>query len=120
PLEEGSDSAARVFVRPTIAVAKAFHSGAGLVSQGPGRRRKVAMAQLSGQPALWRPEPISLVHGQHPPAPQPTGLRVLHHATGWVAEKVRSNARRPEVPRAETNSAAAIRHRRSAQGNERL
>src|SRR6266481_9422090 len=64
-MEERSHPAARVFVRPTIAVAKAFHSGAGLVSQGPGRRRKVAMAQLSGQPALWGAEPVSLVHGQH-------------------------------------------------------
>src|SRR5438128_5258549 len=119
PLEEGSDSAARVSIRSTISVAKTFYPCAGLVSEGPGRRREVAVAQLSGQSALRRPEPVSLVHGQHPSALRCQRLRVLHHASRRVAEEIRSNARRPESARAEANSPAAFRGRRSAKGNER-
>ena len=120
PLEERSDSAARVSIRSTISVAKTFYPCAGLVSEGPGRRREVAVAQLSCQSTLRRPEPVSLVHGQHPSALRCERLRVLHHASRRTAEKVRSNARKSESPGAEANPPATFRGRRSAKGNERV
>src|SRR5438876_8697498 len=101
PLEEKSDSAARVSIRSTTSVAKTFYPCARLVSEGPGRRREVAVAQLSGQSTLRRPEPVSLVHGQHPSALRCQRLRVLHHAAPCVAEEIRSNARKSESPGAE-------------------
>src|ERR1700693_4673484 len=47
-LEKRPDSASRVSAGSTINVAKTFYPGARLVYQGPSRRRKVAVAQLSG------------------------------------------------------------------------
>ena len=64
---------------------------------GPGGWRKVAVSQLSRQSTLRRAEPVSLIHGEHSPAPQREGLRILHDAARRVTQEVRSNAGRTEA-----------------------
>src|ERR1041384_3329175 len=80
----------------------------------------MAVAQLSGQSVLRGSKSVSNVHGEHASPAQPERLRVLRDAARRVAEKIRSNARRTETTRAKRNSAAALRGRRSDQGNERF
>src|SRR6266550_1716775 len=103
--------------RSTIAVAKAFHACAGLVFKNPSRRRKMAVAQLSGQSALRRAESISFLYGEYAPAADPERLRVLPEAAGCLPEKIRPASRQPQSPRGKANSAAAFRDRGSAQRN---
>src|SRR5438067_2033020 len=47
---------ARLLARSANAIAAAFHSHPRLVPLSPGRGRKITVAQLSGEPALRRPE----------------------------------------------------------------
>src|SRR6266566_2349990 len=82
--------------RSTIAAAKAFHACAGLVFKNPSRRRKMAVAQLSGQSALRRAESISFLYGEYAPAADPERLRVLPEAAGCLAEKIRPASRQPQ------------------------
>src|SRR6266576_4198470 len=104
--------------RSTIAVAKAFHAYVGLLFKNARRRRKMAVAQLSGQSALRRAESISFLYGEYAPAAGPERLRVLPEAAGCLAEKVRSASRQPQSPRRKANSAAAFRGRGSDQRND--
>src|SRR6266566_3002967 len=106
--------------RSTIAAAKAFHARAGLVFKNASRRRKMAVAQLSGQSGLRRAESISFLYGEYTPTADPERLRVLPEAVGCLAEKVRPASRQPQSPRGKANSAAAFRGRGSAQRNDRF
>src|SRR4029077_2166163 len=81
-VEERSKAAPPISLRSTNALAETFLARARLVFAGSGRWRKMAVSQLSGQSALRRAEPVSILHGEHAPAAQPEGLRVLHHAAG--------------------------------------
>src|SRR6266566_8917836 len=104
--------------RSTIAAAEAFHARAGLVFKNASRRRKMAVAQLSGQSALRRSESISFLYGEYASAADPERLRVLPEAAGCLAKKIRPASRQPQSPRGKANSAAAFRSRGSAQRND--
>src|SRR5437667_1864933 len=87
-VEARPDAASSVLAGSTVRFSKTVHARVGMVSADTSRRRKMAVAQLPGQSALRRAEPISLFHGEHAPAAQPQRLRVLPQASRRPAEEI--------------------------------
>src|SRR5437667_10817737 len=102
-VEARPDAASRVPARQTVAFTKTFDTCVGLVFANAVRRRKVAVAQLSSQSALWRAEPVPFFYGKHASPAQPERLQILPEATRCLTEKAQSMARESEAPRRQTN-----------------
>src|SRR2546428_11980752 len=107
-VEARPDAASRVPARPAVAFTKTFHTCVGLVFANAGRRRKVAVAQLSSQSALWRTEPAPFYYCKLAPPAQLQRLRIFPETTLFRAEKVPSIARESEDPQTKTNPAPAF------------
>src|SRR5205085_7832539 len=111
---------ARLSAGETRRVADALHSHSRMVPDPADRGGKIPVAQLSGKPALRRPERIPLVHGKYASTPHAAGLRVLPATPYGGRNKVRPVDREPESARTERDPAAAFRGGESSYRNEQL